>query len=89
MIDLFYMKEHPTKIVEKIHAILNVLDECNFFRQRYPLVPRSTRTKGNSLANYDALHAIRHLLERPRNDWAVLSDKTFFKRKLKKISVVI
>ena len=69
------MKEHPTKIVEKIHAILDVLDECN--------------TKGNSLANYDALHAIRHLLERSRNDWAVISDKTFFKRKLKKISVVI
>ena len=69
------MKEHPTEIVEKIHAILDVLDECN--------------TKGNSLANYDALHAIRHLLERPRNDWAVISDKTFFKRKLKKISVVI
>lgn len=34
------MKEHPTKIVEKIHAILDVLDECN--------------TKGNSLVNYDA-----------------------------------
>ena len=50
------MKEHPTKIVEKIHAILDVLDECN--------------TKGNSLVNYDAtaLNAIRHLLERPRND---------------------
>ena len=65
---------HPSKQVEIINQILNVVDDM--------------KPKGTSLINFDALHAIRHVLERT-NEWEGLGNSTLLKRKLKKNSVTV
>ncbi|NBR06960.1 MAG: hypothetical protein EBT92_14480 [Planctomycetes bacterium] len=68
--------KHPSELVETINKILDNVD----------MLPG--KGKGKSLINFDALHAIRHVLSRP-SEWNSLSDNTVFKRTLKKKGVVI
>jgi hypothetical protein len=65
---------HPADIVKNIDEILTVLDGAD--------------PKGASLENYDALHAIRHVLGR-KSKWEVIGEATRFKRRLKKNSVTV
>ena len=73
MVELSYMR-HPADIVKSINEILTVLD--------------GAEPKGSSLENYDALHAIRHVLDRKSN-WEAIGENTRFKRRLKKNSVTV
>lgn len=66
--------KYPTTVVEKINTILNTVDMSN--------------PKGNSVMNFDALHAIRKVLDRS-TQWDNIGDNTVLKRKLKKNLVVI
>ena len=68
--------KHPTELVEIINKILDNVD----------VLPG--KSKGNSLINFDALHAIRHVLSRP-SEWNSIGDATLFKRTLKKKGIVI
>lgn len=68
--------KHPAELVETINKILDAVDET----------PGSG--KGKSLSNFDALHAIRHILGR-KSSWNNIGDRTVFKRVLKKKGIVI
>jgi hypothetical protein len=66
--------KRPSEQIDHINNILNVVDT-------FP-------DKGKSLVNYDALQAIRKVLDR-KNQWDILSEKTVLKRTLKKNLVTV
>lgn len=66
--------KRPSEQIDRINLILNVVDT-------FP-------NKSNSLVNYDALHAIRKVLDR-KNQWDNLGEKTVLKRTLKKNLVTV
>ena len=63
----------PSDQIERINQLLNVVGD----------------TKGNSIVNYDALHAVRKILGRDDSRWVFIGDDTLLKRTLRKNLVVI
>ena len=69
--------------------IIEAIESCNKIKKLVSILDTMPASKkGTSLLNYDALIAIRKVLD-INNTWDVLSDRTRFKRKLKKNNFTI
>ena len=70
--------------------IIESVESCNKIKKLVSIldtIPDSK--KGKSLLNYDALMAIRKVLDTNNTQWDVLSDRTRLKRELKKNNFTI